>query len=104
MKKISWSVTFAAAALLFGGAGVYAADVAGSSDHPLVGRYDGSEIVGYTVTEYDEANLVEGPFDADEHQWRYRLQDGRGPRHPHLLHAAAGPFDARGACATMSKA
>jgi outer membrane protein OmpA-like peptidoglycan-associated protein len=48
-------------AALFGqGAG--AADVEGSSDHPLVGRYEGAEIVGYEVTNYDEATLLEGPF------------------------------------------
>ena len=41
----------------------YAADVDGSSDHPLVGRYEGSEIVGYRVTEFDEAKLIDGPFD-----------------------------------------
>jgi outer membrane protein OmpA-like peptidoglycan-associated protein len=40
-----------------------AADVKGSSDHPLVGRYDGSEIVGYRVTDYDETQVVDGPFD-----------------------------------------
>ncbi|MDX8493016.1 OmpA family protein [Mesorhizobium sp. VK22B] len=43
-------------------AAVRAADVEGSSDHSLVGRYAGSEIVGYTVTEFDEANVVEAPF------------------------------------------
>ncbi|WP_245460243.1 OmpA family protein [Mesorhizobium sp. M1B.F.Ca.ET.045.04.1.1] len=52
--------------LIVGGLGmalpVRAADVEGSSDHPLVGRYEGAEIVGYAVSEYDEANLVEGPF------------------------------------------
>lgn len=41
---------------------VRAADVESSSDHPLVGRYDGSEIVGYKTTEFDGANLVEAPF------------------------------------------
>ena len=51
----------AVAALSWLGA-AQAADVEGSSDHPLVGRYDGSEIVGYAVAEYDEANLVAGPF------------------------------------------
>ena len=40
-----------------------AADVAGSSDHPLVGRYQGSEIVAYKVTEFDEATIIEAPFD-----------------------------------------
>lgn len=39
-----------------------AADVEGSADHPLVGRYEGAEIVGYEVTEYDEAALIESPF------------------------------------------
>ena len=41
---------------------VRATDIEGSSDHPLVGRYQGAEIVGYEVTEYDEAALIEGPF------------------------------------------
>src|SRR4051812_27707058 len=49
-------------ALLSAGAAVHAADIERSSDHPLVGRYEGSEIVGYTVTQYDDVNLVEGPF------------------------------------------
>jgi OmpA-OmpF porin, OOP family len=43
--------------------GASAADVEGSADHPLVGRYEGSEIVGYQVTEYDETTIVDGPFD-----------------------------------------
>ena len=40
-----------------------AADIEGSQDHPLVGRYEGSETVGYRVTEYDEAKIIEAPFD-----------------------------------------
>ncbi len=56
MKKIGWLTTSAAVALtLLCGFGVRAADVAGS-------RYEGSEIVGSEVSEYDGANLVEGPF------------------------------------------
>jgi outer membrane protein OmpA-like peptidoglycan-associated protein len=55
-----------AAVLIVGGLGmalpVRAADVEGSSDHPLVGRYNGSEIVGYKVTEFDEANVLEASF------------------------------------------
>jgi outer membrane protein OmpA-like peptidoglycan-associated protein len=39
-----------------------ASDIAGSAVHPLVGRYAGAEIVGYEVSDYDEANLVDGPF------------------------------------------
>jgi OmpA-OmpF porin, OOP family len=40
-----------------------AADVPGSRDHPLVGRYEGAEIVGYKVTDFDEVKVVAGPFD-----------------------------------------
>jgi outer membrane protein OmpA-like peptidoglycan-associated protein len=43
--------------------GAFAADIEGSSDHPLVGRYQGSEIVAYEVTEFDEVTVIDGPFD-----------------------------------------
>jgi len=59
----------AAAAFAFGcsafGLAALASDIAGSSDHPLVGRYEGSEIVGYRVTQFDETKLVDGPFTQD---------------------------------------
>lgn len=42
---------------------VQAADIEGSSDHPLVGRYEGSEIVAYKVAEFDEVTVIEAPFD-----------------------------------------
>ena len=49
---------------------VHAADLEGSADHPLVGRYEGAEIVGYQVTEYDEVTVLDGPFDAvDTSKW-----------------------------------
>jgi outer membrane protein OmpA-like peptidoglycan-associated protein len=41
----------------------WAADVAGSSDHPLVGRYEGAEIVAYKLTEFDEVTVIDAPFD-----------------------------------------
>jgi outer membrane protein OmpA-like peptidoglycan-associated protein len=41
----------------------HAADIQGSADHPLVGRYEGSEIVAYQVIEFDEVNVIEAPFD-----------------------------------------
>jgi OOP family OmpA-OmpF porin len=44
----------------------FAADVAAGSDYPLVGRYEGAEIVGYSVKEYDETQMIEGAF-ASEH-------------------------------------
>jgi OOP family OmpA-OmpF porin len=37
-----------------------AADAPGAKDHPLVGRYAGSEIVFYKTSEYDEALLLKG--------------------------------------------
>lgn len=53
---------------VFGALGValsiaHAADIEGSSDHPLVGRYEGSEIVAHQVIEFDEASVIEAPFD-----------------------------------------
>ena len=51
-------------------AGALAADVPGSQDYPLLGRYQGSEIVGYQVTEYDETTVLDGPFDpVDTSKW-----------------------------------
>ena len=41
---------------------LHAADIAGSSDHPLVGRFEGSSIVGYQVSEYEEAAVIDGRF------------------------------------------
>ncbi len=35
-----------------------AADLAGSADHPLVGRYEGSEIIGYEFAEFDGYPLL----------------------------------------------
>jgi OOP family OmpA-OmpF porin len=43
-----------------------AADVAGSRDHPLVGRYEGSEIVFYKASEFDEALLLKGKINLRE--------------------------------------
>jgi outer membrane protein OmpA-like peptidoglycan-associated protein len=40
-----------------------AGDIPGSSDHPSVGRYEGSEIVGYRTSDFDETQIIDGPFD-----------------------------------------
>ena len=40
-----------------------AADVDGSADHPLVGRYDGSEIVYYKASAFDELSFLKAPHD-----------------------------------------
>ena len=61
-------------------------------DHPLVGRYEGSDLVGHTHSDFDEANLVEAPIvgspsGADKRGWKrvegtidlyyYKLPEGR---------------------------
>lgn len=38
-----------------------AKDIKGSKDHPLVSRYDGSEIHSYDVKKFDEYDLILGP-------------------------------------------
>lgn len=40
-----------------------AADLPGSADHPLVGRYAGSSIVEYRQADFDEAALLQAPHD-----------------------------------------
>lgn len=42
---------------------VFAKDVAGSKDHPLVGRYAGSEIFGYKSEEFNEQRFLNAPVD-----------------------------------------
>ena len=42
---------------------VSAQDLAGSADHPLVNRYDGSEIVGYRVQEFEDFTAPLGPME-----------------------------------------
>jgi len=60
---------------------VRANDVEGSSDHPLIGRFEGSRIVGYNVSEYDEAAVVEGqfsPLSTDKRTGKgFRILEGR---------------------------
>jgi outer membrane protein OmpA-like peptidoglycan-associated protein len=34
----------------------------GGADHPLVGRYEGSELVGHTHAGFDEVALIDGPI------------------------------------------
>lgn len=51
------------AALLAASPPSHGADVAGGRDHPLVGRFAGSVMVGYAASDYDEVKLVDGPFE-----------------------------------------
>ena len=45
---------------------IQAADVAGSSDHPVVGRFSGSEIHGYKHYNFNEYEFAEGDVVRDE--------------------------------------
>ncbi len=42
---------------------VHAKDAAGAKDHPLVGRYQGSEISFYAANDFDDAWLLKAPLD-----------------------------------------
>lgn len=53
----------AAFALCLGTLGAGAKDIAGSKDHPLVGRYTGSEIQSFKMSDFDEQRLLNKPLD-----------------------------------------
>lgn len=40
-----------------------AKDIASSKDHPLVGRYAGSDIVSYKISDFDEQRFINAPVD-----------------------------------------
>lgn len=41
----------------------FGADISGARDHPLVGRYEGSSIVYYKSSDFDQATLLRAPHD-----------------------------------------
>lgn len=59
-------------------AGAYAQDVAGASDHPEVGRYQGSVINYYSQKGYDELRLPTGPLGREQRDrpddWQVSLE------------------------------
>jgi len=57
-------VSFLCCMLLMGHAG--AADIKGGKDHPLLGRFVGSEIWGYSFSDYDEYPLSIGPIKEED--------------------------------------
>lgn len=57
----------------------FAADEPGGKDHPLVGRYDGSSIVYYKHSDFDEAALLKAPHDYLALLDANRLDDRSGP-------------------------
>jgi OmpA-OmpF porin, OOP family len=56
----------------------FAADEPGSTDHPLVGRYDCSSIVYYKNSDFDEAALLKAPHDYSALLDANRLDDRSG--------------------------
>jgi OmpA-OmpF porin, OOP family len=56
------SVLVAASVILLSVSTVFAADVPGSKDSPLLKRYEGSEIIGYDYREFGQFHLVTGPL------------------------------------------
>lgn len=56
-RTTSARATLAAAAFLSVAPAALAEDVKGSSDHPLLGRYEGAEITQYMQSAYDEITL-----------------------------------------------
>lgn len=58
--------------------GAYAQDVAGSSDHPEVGRYQGAVIDYYSQKGYDELRLPTGPLGREQRDrpddWQVSLE------------------------------
>ena len=55
------------------------ADIEGSQDHPLTGRYEGSEITGYSEREFDSYSIWNGEPDAIEGkivEIAYQLPEG----------------------------
>jgi len=57
------AIALMASCVLWEAGAAQGADIDGSSDYPLVGRFEGAEIVGYQVTEYDDVTVLDGPFD-----------------------------------------
>jgi hypothetical protein len=64
-----------AAILWVGSAGwVLAADTPGSSDHPFIPRYPGSEIVSYEQEAFNEYGLLTGPVKFQEAEPREKIE------------------------------
>src|SRR5210317_904291 len=57
--KIYW-ITGCALMLLFGPFSVVAQDVEGAADHPKLPRIEGTRIVAYGFSDYDEAVFISG--------------------------------------------
>lgn len=54
--RIGAAATIASVLMSLSGSAL--ADIAGSKDHPMVSRYDGSEIIKYEQRAFDSAPLI----------------------------------------------
>lgn len=61
LRPVRTLAILAMALPLFGATGALAEDIAGSADHPLVPRYEGSQIIAYETNAFDEYTLIAGP-------------------------------------------
>lgn len=57
----------------------FAADIPGAKDHPLVGRYQGSNIVYYKSSDFDRATLLRAPHDYGTLLDKGNTKDRSGP-------------------------
>lgn len=62
MRRLLW-IALAVPLASLAPSAASAKDVAGSKDHPLIGRYAGSEIVFYETRAFDAATLLKAPLD-----------------------------------------
>ena len=61
MRNASKLATYAILSLFYlTVSAAYAEDISGSSDHPMVSRYEGSSIVDYDFREFDEYEILLG--------------------------------------------
>jgi OmpA-OmpF porin, OOP family len=72
------SISFVLTCLLLCGV-TRADDIEGSSDHPAIGRYDGSDITYYQHSDFDEAALLQSPHDYGALLDANKPKDRNGP-------------------------
>lgn len=92
MKQALASITGVAA--LLATATVSASDVPGSSDHPDMGRYQGSEIVKYKVEDYGQTVFATGPVrTAADAQSTAKTVEGSVTRILYLVPKGVSPLE-----------
>ncbi len=78
VRALAGSIALVAQVLLLT-VSVSASDLPGSKDHPLLGRYEGSTIVYYKASGYDEYALLQAPHDYMALLDRNAVHDRSGP-------------------------